>query len=180
MIRSSHPVRCLLAGILLCSLALPAAASPAVGSPAPAFNLTDQDGQAHALKDYAGHWLVMYFYPKDETPGCTTEACELRDNIFAYKKMGVSVVGVSVDDVESHKKFSEHHHLPFPLLADANKTTARDYGVLVKMMGLFELAERDTFIIDPKGNIAAHFSKVDPKTHSDEVLKALAQLTSAH
>jgi thioredoxin-dependent peroxiredoxin len=180
MTRTQHSIIGLLVLTWLGSLALPATASPAVGSPAPAFNLTDQDGQAHSLKEYAGHWLVMYFYPKDETPGCTTEACELRDNIFAYKKMGVSVVGVSVDDVESHKKFAEHHHLPFPLLADASKATARDYGVLVKMMGMFEMAERDTFIIDPKGNIAAHFSKVDPKTHSGEVLKALAQLTSAH
>jgi len=152
------------------------AAAPAVGQAAPDFTLSDQDGVTHSLKEFHGHWLVMYFYPKDETPGCTTEVCEFRDNIFAYRKMGVSVVGVSVDDVDSHKKFAEHQHVPFPLLADASKNTAREYGVLTKMMGLFELAQRDTFIIDPQGKIAAHFANVDPKTHSTEVLQTLKKL----
>jgi len=166
--------RALIAALLIASPS--AFGAPAVGQIAPDFKLSDQDGVVHTLKEYQGHWLVMYFYPKDETPGCTTEACEFRDNIFAYRKMGVSVVGVSVDDVDSHKKFAEHQHVPFPLLADATKSTARDYGVLVKMMGLFELAQRDTFIIDPTGKIAAHFSNVDPKTHSKDVLQSLQKL----
>lgn len=169
-----------LMAILLCSQSTSLLADVTVGSAAPNFTLSDQDGQPHSLKDYSGKWLVMYFYPKDETPGCTTEACELRDNIFAYKKLGVAVVGVSVDDVDSHKKFAEHHHLPFPLLADPNKTTARDYGVLIKVMGMFELAERDTFIIDPQGHIAAHFAKVDPKTQSGDVLQKLNELIKPH
>jgi peroxiredoxin Q/BCP len=168
-----------LASLLIAFAMAPSfAATPLVGQNAPDFKLTDQDGKVHTLKDYSGHWLVMYFYPKDETPGCTTEACSLRDNIFAYRKLGVSVVGVSVDDTDSHKKFAEHHHLPFPLLADSTKATAKDYGVLVKMMGVFELAQRDTFIIDPQGKIVEHYVNVDPKTHSDEVLKTLSKLVT--
>lgn len=155
------------------------AASPAVGAMAPAFRLQDQNGTWHTLEEYRGHWLVMYFYPKDETPGCTTEACELRDNIFAFRKIGASLVGVSVDDVASHKAFAEHHSLPFPVLADPTKDTAKNYGVLTKMMGVFEIAQRDTFIIDPKGRVARHLVNVDPKGHSDVILKELATLQAA-
>jgi thioredoxin-dependent peroxiredoxin len=119
---------------------------------------------------------VLYFYPKDQTPGCTTQACELRDNIFAFRKLGATIVGISVDDVASHKEFAEKHSLPFTILADSTKKTAADYGVLVKMMGVFELARRDTFIVDPQGRIAKHWVSVDPKGHSDLVLKELAAL----
>ena len=86
-----------------------------VGSPAPEFELPDQDGQLHSLEDYRDQWVVLYFYPKDETPGCTTEACEFRDNIFAFRKLNAQILGVSLDDVESHKKFAENHGLPFPM-----------------------------------------------------------------
>jgi thioredoxin-dependent peroxiredoxin len=152
------------------------AAGPEVGAAAPAFRLQDQAGAWHALGDYRGKWLVLYFYPKDNTPGCTTQACELRDNIFAFRKLGATIIGISVDDVAAHKEFAAEHGLPFTILADPSKQTAKDYGVLVKMMGVFEVAQRDTFIIDPQGRIARHFVKVDPKGHSELVLKALATL----
>ncbi len=168
-------------GTLLCLGLWPAAqaASPAVGTMAPAFRLQDQNGAWHSLADYQGKWLVMYFYPKDGTPGCTAQACELRDNIFAFKKIGAAIVGLSVDDVASHKGFAEQHSLPFPVLADSSKETAKHYGVLVKMFGLFEIAQRDTFIIDPQGHIAQHLVNVEPKGHSAAVLKELATLQSA-
>ncbi len=171
-----------LAALLIAGLCLPRSARanpPAVGSPAPAFSLQDQKGATHRLADYRGGWVVLYFYPKDDTPGCTTEACALRDNIFAFRKAGATILGISVDDVESHKAFAEKHSLPFTLLADPTKQTARDYGVLVKMMGLFELAQRDTFLIDPQGRIVRHWPKVDPKDHSDMVLKELLALQAA-
>lgn len=152
------------------------AAGPEVGAAAPAFKLQDQTGRWHTLEEYRGRWLVLYFYPKDKTPGCTTQACELRDNIFAFRKIGATIIGISVDDVASHKEFAEEHSLPFTILADPTKQTARDYGVLVKMMGMFDLAQRDTFIIDPAGRIAKHFAKVEPKGHSELVLKELAAL----
>ena len=94
------------------------AAAPAVGQPAPAFKLKDQDGKVHDLADYKGKWVALYFYPKDDTPGCTTQACGFRDNIFAFSKEGAVIVGISVDDVASHKEFAEKHGLPFALLAD--------------------------------------------------------------
>ena len=146
-----------------------------VGQPAPEFELSDQDGQLHSLEDYRDRWVVLYFYPKDETPGCTTEACEFRDNIFAYRKMNVQILGVSFDDVESHKKFAENHDLPFPLLADPEGTAAEAYGVKTKFAGM-TLAKRQTFIIDPDGNLAKHYEKVKPATHSEEVLADLELL----
>jgi peroxiredoxin Q/BCP len=163
-----------LGGVLLAAGAL--AAAPAVGAAAPAFRLQDQAGSWHTLAEYRGRWLVLYFYPKDETPGCTTQACELRDNIFAFRKAGATILGISVDDVASHKEFAAKHSLPFTILADSSKQAARDYGVLVKFMGVMELAQRDTFIIDPEGRIAQHWVKVDPQGHSQLVLKELAAL----
>jgi peroxiredoxin Q/BCP len=155
-----------------------AADPPAVGSPAPAFRLQDQSGKWHALSDYEGKWVVLYFYPKDNTPGCTTQACEFRDNIFAYRELGAVILGVSVDDVASHKAFAEEHGLPFPILADSGKTTAAAYGTLTRYVGIAELARRDTFIVDPEGRIARHYAKVDPKGHSEAVLADLKQLAA--
>lgn len=163
-------------GALLLAAGAQAQATPAEGQPAPAFRLQDQNGKWHSLEDYRGKWVVMYFYPKDNTPGCTTQACELRDNIFAFREAGAVILGVSVDDVESHKAFAEEHSLPFAILADADKQVATRYGVLTKFMGLMELARRDTFIIDPQGRIAKHYMKVDPKGHSDLVLAELKRL----
>ena len=166
-------------GLLLLSACAPRAAAPAIGSVAPAFKLQDQNGKWHELSDYRGQWVVLYFYPKDQTPGCTTQACEVRDNIFAFRKLGATILGISVDDVASHKEFAEKHSLPFPLLADSSKQTAAAYGVLVKMLGVFELAQRDTFIIDPDGRIAQHFVKVEPKGHSQRVLEELKALQAS-
>ena len=157
-----------------------AADSPAVGSPAPAFKLPDQNGATHTLEQYRGKWVVLYFYPKDDTPGCTTQACEFRDNIFAFRKAGIVILGISIDDVASHKQFAAKHSLPFTILADSTKKTATDYGVLTRYMGMFETAQRDTFIIDPAGRIAKHYVKVDPKGHSEIVLTDVKALMARY
>jgi peroxiredoxin Q/BCP len=164
-----------LAALLFSSLAL-ADGSPAAGDAAPGFRLQDQNGKWHSLADYKGKWVVLYFYPKDNTPGCTTQACELRDDIFKFRELGAAILGVSVDDVESKKAFAQEHGLPFPVLADADKKVSSSYGVLTRYMGLMELARRDTFIIDPQGKVAKHYVKVDPKGHSEMVLAELRKL----
>ncbi len=148
---------------------------PVVGTPAPEFELPDQDGQLHSLEDYRDQWVVLYFYPKDETPGCTTEACEFRDNIFAFRDLGVQILGVSLDDVASHKAFAENHNLPFPLLADSDGATSTAYGVKTRMFGM-TVAKRQTFIIGPDGDIAKHYEKVKPDEHSAELLADLKEL----
>ena len=158
-----------LLGLLAC-MSASAADTPATGSAAPAFALADQAGKVHRLADYQGKWVVLYFYPKDGTPGCTTEACEFRDNIFAFRDLGVVVLGISLDDVDSHAKFAAEQHLPFPLLADTDKKTAQAYGVLSSLVGLVSYSKRETFVIDPKGRIAKHYADVDPKTHSKTLL----------
>lgn len=146
-----------------------------VGDRAPEFELADQDGQLHSLEDYRDQWVVLYFYPKDETPGCTTEACEFRDNIFEFKKINAQILGVSLDDVESHQKFAENHGLPFPLLADTEGKAAEAYGVKTKMFGM-TVAKRQTFLIAPDGTIAKHYAKVKPADHSMQVLADLKAL----
>ena len=146
------------------------AVAPAEGTKAPAIKLQDQAGNWHTLKQYKGKWVVLYFYPKDFTGGCTTQACELRDNIFAFKNANAVILGVSVDDVASHEKFAKEHSLPFDILADPNKEAIKKYGVLWSPKEGIELASRQTFLIDPKGKIVKHWDKVDPKGHSDMVL----------
>lgn len=152
-----------------------ASEQPAVGDPAPEFELADQDGNLHSLEDYRNQWVVLYFYPKDQTPGCTTEACEFRDNIFAFRDLGAQILGVSLDDVDSHKEFAEEYSLPFPLLADTEGNTATAYGVKTRMFGM-TVAKRQTFIIAPDGTIARHYEKVKPDVHSTEVLADLKTL----
>jgi len=152
------------------------AAAPAVGQLAPAFKLQDQDGKWHSLADYQGKWVAIYFYPKDDTPGCTTQACSFRDNIFAFNKEGAVILGISIDDVASHKAFAAKHGLPFALLADADKSVAKRYGVLKTYMGMMEMARRDTFLIDPQGRIARHYESVDPDGHSKVVLDDIKAL----
>jgi thioredoxin-dependent peroxiredoxin len=169
-------IRYLTFAVLLAWLGAAWAEGPALGSPAPEFKLQDQNGKWHSLKDYRGKWVALYFYPKDQTPGCTTQACEFRDNIFAFKDAGAQILGVSVDDVESHKAFSEKHSLPFPILADSTKETTKEYGVLKSYLGTLELAKRDTFLIDPQGRIVKHYSDVDPKGHSQIVLNDIKAL----
>jgi peroxiredoxin Q/BCP len=154
------------------------AASPAVGTAAPTFRLQDQSGKWVSLDQQRGKWVVLYFYPKDQTPGCTTEACEFRDDVFAFRKVGAVVLGISVDDVDSHKAFSEKHGLPFSLLADATKETAKKYGVLTSF-GTMVIARRDTFLIDPKGKIVRHYEKVNPEGHSKVVLADIESLKAA-
>lgn len=151
---------------------------PSVGSPAPEFELPDQDNQLHSLEDYRDQWVVLYFYPKDETPGCTTEACDFRDNIFKFVELNAQILGVSLDDVESHKAFAENHDLPFPLLADSDGALSSAYGVKARMFGM-TVAKRQTFIISPDGAIAKHYEKVNPDEHSAEVLADLKTLIAA-
>jgi peroxiredoxin Q/BCP len=157
--------------LLVALLSLPVFAGETLptGATAPAFNLPDQNGDWHTLEEYRGQWLAVYFYPRDDTPGCTTEACNFRDNIYAFKAIGAAVVGISVDDVESHKEFSDKYKLPFTILADEDSETAKAYGVL-RDYKLIKLASRQSFLIDPEGKIAKHYEKVDPDTHTDEVL----------
>jgi peroxiredoxin Q/BCP len=150
-----------------------------VGQAVPDFELPDQDGRLHSLEDYRDSWVVLYFYPKDETPGCTTEACEFRDNIFAYRELNAQILGVSLDDVESHSAFAENHSLPFPLLADSDGTVADAYGVKTKMFGL-TVAKRETFLIGPDGTLRKHYTKVDPDDHSAEVLTDLELLQTGN
>lgn len=149
---------------------------PTVGSAAPDFRLQDQNGKWQKLSDYRGKWVALYFYPKDQTPGCTTQACEFRDNIFAFRELNAQILGISVDDVESHKKFAEKHSLPFPILADSKKATTKQYGVLKSYLGALELARRETFLIDPEGRIVKRYADVEPKGHSQEVLKDIKEL----
>ena len=145
-----------------------------VGDTAPDFSLLDEHGLPVSLKDYLGKKVVvLYFYPKDFTSGCTVEACSFRDNYKPYQDKGAVVIGVSLDSVESHLKFSEKYNLPFAILSDRNKEAAKAYGVLG--VGGF-LTKRVTFIINKDGKITHIFPKVDVKHHSEEVLKALEEL----
>lgn len=159
-------------------LALPVTAGDLLpGSKAPDFALSDQNGKTHTLQDYRDQWVALYFYPKDDTPGCTTEACEFRDDIFEFRRKDCAILGVSLDSAESHKAFAEKHGLPFPLLADTDGAAADAYGVKVSRFG-FAMAKRQTFLIDPDGNIARHYTDVDPDSHSREVLADLDELQS--
>jgi peroxiredoxin Q/BCP len=153
-----------------------ATAAPKVGDPAPVFRLQDQSGAWRSLSDYRGKWVALYFYPKDDTPGCTTEACSFRDNVFAFRKEGAEILGISVDDVGSHKAFAEKHSLPFTLLADPDKVVTRRYGVLKTYMGVMDMARRDSFVIDPRGRIAKHYESVDPQGHSAAILADIKDL----
>lgn len=159
-----------LAACVLADETLPA--GPAVGDPAPALRLQDQKGDWHTLAGEKGKWLVLYFYPKDFTPGCTTEVCTYRDDIVALRKAGADVLGVSLDDVKSHAEFAEKYHVPFRLLSDADGAVAKAYGVYVKR-GPMEYARRETFLIDPQGIVAKRYVDVDPKENSRQVLADL-------
>lgn len=149
---------------------------PKPGQRAPAFNLPDQSGKLHRLEDYSGKWVVLYFYPKNDTPGCTKEACSFRDDLFELEKLGAKVVGASVDDADSHAKFAKKYHLPFPLLADKDGKLAERYGALTNL-GVIKLAKRYTFLIDSQGNIAKTYLSVDTSRHSQEIIDDLKQLT---
>ena len=162
------------AGALLLWVATLAAAvsasGPEAGADAPAFELPDQHGRVHRLQDYRGGWLVLYFYPKAFTPGCTSQACAFRDDIVALRKAGAKVVGVSLDDVASQAEFAEKYQVPFPLLSDAAKETARRYGVLAWREGRGDYTRRETFLIDAQGKVVRRYRDVDPQANVGQVL----------
>lgn len=146
---------------------------------APSFSLKDQKRETHALKDYKGKWVLLYFYPKDDTPGCTKEACTIRDNFPDFKKLNIVVLGVSVDSVKSHATFAEKYQLPFTLLADEKKEVVKKYGVWQKkkFMGReYRGITRTSFLINPEGKIVKIWENVKPETHATEVLTELAEM----
>ncbi len=149
------------------------------GKKAPAFNLPDQDGNRHRLSDYAGKWVLVYFYPKDNTSGCTKEACAIRDDWSDFRKLGAVVLGVSKDSVKSHRNFADKHSLPFTLLSDESTKMIEKYGAWQKKkmagreyMGIVRIS----YLIDPKGKVAKVYAKVKPPEHSAEVLADLREL----
>jgi peroxiredoxin Q/BCP len=150
-----------------------------VGSKAPDFTLSDQEGKQHSLSNYKNKWVLLYFYPKDDTTGCTKEACMIRDNLPAFGKMKAEVLGVSIDSEKSHKKFAEKYNLPFTLLADPEKKVVTQYGVfgMKKFMGREYMGTlRTSFLIDPRGTIVKIYEKVKPEIHAEEVIADLKNL----
>jgi peroxiredoxin Q/BCP len=148
-----------------------------IGNPAPDFSAIDQNGQTHTLGGYKGKKVILYFYPKDDTPGCTAESCNLRDNYDSLLEDGFVVLGVSPDDSASHKAFIEKYQLPFPLLADTDKTLLKAYGAWGERNLYGKISEgvlRSTFIIDEAGNLLKVFKKVDTAAHTEQIRKALA------
>jgi len=140
---------------------------------APNFSLPDQDGKLHKLADYAGKWVIVYFYPKDDTPGCTKEACAFQDHSADFAKLGVVILGISKDSVASHKKFSEKYHLTFPILADPERRVIEAYGAWgqKKFMGReFVGTRRNTYLVGPTGEIAKTYEGVNPLVHAKEIL----------
>ncbi len=168
--------------LALCALSLalarPSAADapqPAAGAPAPAFTLTSNEGKAVQLSDYRGKWVVLYFYPKDFTSGCTLEAHNFERDLPKFEKLGAVILGVSVDSAESHKDFCTKEGLTFKLLSDPDARVSAEYGSVMNV-AVGKLSARNTFLIDPDGKIARVFVGVKPAAHSEEVLAALAEL----
>lgn len=143
-----------------------------VGQSAPDFKLQDQSGKWHTLNQYKGKWIVLYFYPKDDTAGCTQEANQFKALYTQFLKSNAVVLGVSLDDVTSHQKFSEKLGLPFPILADDQGELANKFGI-VRNFGVAKVAKRESFLINPQGAIMYHYSSVNTQTHADQVLKDL-------
>lgn len=142
-----------------------------IGDSAPDFNLIDQNEKEHKLSDYFGEKIVVYFYPKDDTPGCTKEACSIRDNFTQFKENNIIVFGISYDSPRSHKKFAEKYNLPFILLSDSAKSVARLYNSKGWLM-----AKRNTFLIDKEGKIFKIYKKVDVSTHTESILNDFSKL----
>ena len=143
-----------------------------IGDDAPNFTLPDSLGNQVSLNDYKGRWVVLYFYPKDDTPGCTKEACQFRDDFKTLESLGAKVIGLSVDDSFSHKKFAEKYNLPFPLLSDASGEIADRYGALNNFL-VIKLAKRYTYLINPQRKIAKIYLSVDTSKHSQEIIEDL-------
>ena len=139
---------------------------------APTFSLKDQNGQSHSLSDYLGSYVLVYFYPKDDTPGCTIEANTIKDQYDEFKKLNVKVFGISSDGIESHKAFQEKYNLPFTLLADTDASVAKAYNA----EGDGQYFNRVSYLIDPEGNIVKFYPQVNPDTHANEILEDLASI----
>lgn len=164
-----------LLAIISFGLITSAVAEPNIGEPAPLFSLKNQHNETVSLEQYKGQWVVLYFYPKNDTPGCTTEACSFRDNINKLIEKQAVILGVSVDSVESHEAFAKKYELPFSLLADPDGTVAKQYGALTDLK-FVRWASRHSFIINPQGRIAKRYLNVDPQQHVKEVLDDLNAL----
>jgi peroxiredoxin Q/BCP len=164
-----------LVAVLACNRVSAVNEIPAVGNAAPAFTLTTNEGKQVSLNDFKGKWVVLYFYPKDFTSGCTIEARNFQRDLAKYQAANAVILGVSVDTAESHKEFCAKEGLNFKLLADTEAKTSADYGSIMEYNGA-KLSARNTFIIDPSGKIAKVFEKVKVQSHSEEVLAALAEL----
>ncbi len=149
-----------------------ATSSIKTGQTAPSFDLPDAQGNLVSLASLKGSWIVLYFYPKDDTPGCTKEACHFRDDMHHLDKLGAKVIGVSVDDSHSHAAFAKKYALPFPLLSDADGAVAAKYGALTNL-GVMKMAKRYTFLIDPIGNIAKSYFNVEASKHSQQIINDL-------
>ena len=147
------------------------------GQAAPDFSLPDQNGTQHSLSEFRGKYLVLYFYPKDDTPGCTEEACKFRDDFAKIRQMGAQVVGVSIDNTDNHAEFAKKYHLPFPLLADSDGKVAASYGA-ERNLGIIKIARRYTFLIDPQGRIRKIYLSVNTSRHSVEIIDDLKTLTT--
>jgi len=153
----------------------PALADLVPGRPAPDFELPDAGGKLHRLSELRGQWVVVYFYPKNDTPGCTTEACNFRDRHQELLKLGATLIGISVDSPASHAEFARKYKLPFTLLADEKGEVARAYGSLLNLL-VFKMARRNSFLIAPDGTLHKSWIGVDPKTHADELVQTLRGL----
>jgi thioredoxin-dependent peroxiredoxin len=151
------------------------AATPKVGEQAPDFNLPDAKDEMVSLASFKGSWVVLYFYPKDDTPGCTKEACTFRDDLHKLEKLGAKVVGVSVDDGKSHAEFAKKYSLPFPLLSDKDGGVAKQYGALSDFL-VMKMAKRYTFLIDDNGVLRKSYLSVDTSKHSQQIIDDLSAL----
>lgn len=150
-----------------------------IGSDARPFSLQDQNGKTHSLSDYLGKWVVLYFYPKDDTPGCTKEACNFRDSAQIFKKLNITILGMSQDSVESHKKFAKKYNLKFPLLSDPTTATITAYKAwgTKKFMGReYQGILRMTYLINPEGKIAKVYENVNPITHAKEIISDIKEI----
>ena len=155
-----------------------ASSVPKSGTKAPDFNLPDANGEIVSLTQLQGNWVVLYFYPKDDTPGCTKEACSFRDDMHKLEKLNAKVIGVSVDDGKSHAEFAKKYSLPFPLLSDEDGLVAKKYGALTNL-GVAKIAKRYTFLIDPNGVLRKTYLSVDTSKHSQQIIDDLVALTEA-
>lgn len=148
---------------------------PQAGTPAPGFSLPDQHGTPVTLDRFRGRWVVLYFYPKADTPGCTEEACKFRDDLAQLTRLGAQILGVSVDDTQAQSAFAEKYHLPFPLLSDHDGKVAASYGA-ISDWGIVSFAKRYTFLIDEKGTVRKSYLSVDTSRHSTEIIEDLERM----